>query len=36
MKMYTAINATTGGTVTSIYVKVGDAVEEGQPLYAIG
>jgi biotin carboxyl carrier protein len=36
MKMYTAINATTGGTVTNIYVKVGDPVEEGQPLYAIG
>lgn len=36
MKMYTAINATTGGTVTRIYVKIGDAVEEGQALYAIG
>ena len=35
MKMYTAINATTSGTVTSIYVKIGDAVDEGQALYAI-
>ncbi len=36
MKMYTAINATSAGTITAIHVKVGDAVEEGQPLYAIG
>lgn len=36
MKMYTAINATTSGTVTSVYVKVGDAVDEGQALYSIG
>ena len=36
MKMYTAINATGSGTVTAIHVKVGDAVEEGQPLYTIG
>jgi biotin carboxyl carrier protein len=35
MKMYTAINATTSGTITSIYVKIGDAVDEGQALYAI-
>jgi len=35
MKMYTAINASTSGTVTAIYVKVGDAVEEGQALYTI-
>jgi glutaconyl-CoA/methylmalonyl-CoA decarboxylase subunit gamma len=36
MKMYTAINAPTGGTVTSVHVKIGDAVEEGQALYTIG
>lgn len=36
MKMYTAINATSSGTITAILVKVGDAVEEGQPLYTIG
>lgn len=36
MKMYTAINATTSGTVTAIHVKIGDAVEEGQVLYTIG
>lgn len=36
MKMYTAINATTSGTVTAIHVNVGDAVEEGQALYSIG
>lgn len=35
MKMYTAINASTSGTVSAIYVKVGDAVEEGQALFAI-
>ena len=35
MKMYTAINASTSGTVTAIYVKVGDAVEEGQALFTI-
>lgn len=36
MKMYTPINANTGGTITAIHVKVGDAVEEGQVLYTIG
>lgn len=36
MKMYTAINATSSGTIKAIYVKVGDAVEEGQALYSIG
>jgi biotin carboxyl carrier protein len=36
MKMYTAINATTSGTVTKVHVKIGDAVEEGQALYTIG
>lgn len=36
MKMYTPINAASGGTIKAIHVKVGDAVEEGQPLYAIG
>ena len=36
MKMYTAINATGSGTISAILVKVGDAVEEGQPLFTIG
>lgn len=36
MKMYTAINAANSGTITAILVKVGDSVEEGQPLYTIG
>ncbi len=36
MKMYTPINAPKSGTITSILVKVGDAVEEGQILYTIG
>ena len=36
MKMYTAINASSNGTITAIHVKVGDAVEEGQALYTIG
>ena len=36
MKMYTAINAPTSGTITAIHVKVGDSVEEGQVLYTIG
>lgn len=36
MKMYTAINATSSGTIKAIHVKVGDAVDEGQPLYSIG
>ena len=36
MKMYTAINASVGGTIKAIRVKVGDAVEEGQILYTIG
>jgi biotin carboxyl carrier protein len=35
MKMYTPITATAGGTISKIHVKVGDAVEEGQPLYTI-
>lgn len=36
MKMYTPINATASGTIKTIHVKVGDAVEEGQPLFTIG
>jgi biotin carboxyl carrier protein len=36
MKMYTAINATSAGKITAIHVKVGDAVDEGQPLYTLG
>ena len=36
MKMYTAINAPTSGTLTAMHVKVGDAVDEGQALYTIG
>ena len=35
MKMYTAINAPTSGTITAMHVKVGDAVDEGQVLYTI-
>jgi biotin carboxyl carrier protein len=35
MKMYTAMNAPTDGTVTAIHVKVGDAVDEDQPLYTL-
>ena len=35
MKMYTAINASSGGTIKAIHVKVGDAVDEGQVLYTI-
>jgi biotin carboxyl carrier protein len=35
MKMSTSINAACGGTITSIHVKAGDAVEEGQILYSI-
>jgi len=33
MKMYTAMNAPTDGTITEFHVKVGEAVDEGQPLY---
>jgi biotin carboxyl carrier protein len=33
--MCTAINAPAAGTITAIFVKVGDAVAEGQALYAI-
>jgi glutaconyl-CoA/methylmalonyl-CoA decarboxylase subunit gamma len=36
MKMYTPINATSSGTLTAVHVKIGDAVEEGQPLFTIG
>jgi biotin carboxyl carrier protein len=36
MKMYTPINAPKSGTINSMLVKVGDAVEEGQILYTIG
>jgi len=36
MKMYTPVNAESGGTVKAIHVKAGDAVEEGQPLYTLG
>lgn len=35
MKMFTAMNAPTDGTVTAIHVKVGDAVDEDQPLYTL-
>jgi biotin carboxyl carrier protein len=35
MKMYTAMNAPTDGTVTAIHVKPGDAVDEDQPLYTL-
>lgn len=35
MKMYTPINAESDGTVKAVHVKAGDAVEEGQPLYAL-
>jgi biotin carboxyl carrier protein len=35
MKMYTAMNAPTDGTVTAIHVKVGDAVDEDQALYTL-
>ncbi len=35
MKMYTSINASSDGTIKAIYVKVGDAVEEGQVLYSL-
>ena len=36
MKMYTPINASQTGKITSILVAVGDAVDEGQALYTIG
>ncbi len=36
MKMFTEINAPSDGTVSAIHCKVGDAVDEGQPLYTIG
>ena len=36
MKMFTAINAPSSGTITAIHCKVGDAVDEGQPLYTMG
>jgi len=35
MKMYTPVNATSSGTIKAVHVKVGDAVEEGQPLFTI-
>ena len=35
MKMYTAMNAPTDGTVTAFHVNVGDAVDEDQPLYTL-
>ena len=35
MKMCTAINAPAAGTISAIFVKVGDAVAEVQALYAI-
>jgi biotin carboxyl carrier protein len=35
MKMYTAMNAPTDGTITAIHVKVGDAVDEDQALYTL-
>ena len=36
MKMFTEIKAHGDGTVKAIYVKPGDSVDEGQPLYAFG
>ena len=36
MKMYTSINATVTGTIKTIAVKQGGAVEEGQVLYSMG
>ena len=35
MKMFTAINAPTDGTVTAFHINVGDAVDEDQPLYTL-
>lgn len=35
MKMYTAMNAPTDGTVTAFHVAVGDAVDEDQPMYTL-
>lgn len=35
MKMFTAMNAPTDGTVTAFHVGVGDAVDEDQPLYTL-
>jgi biotin carboxyl carrier protein len=35
MKMFTAINAPTDGTLTAFHVSVGDAVDEDQPLYTL-
>lgn len=35
MKMYTAVNAPSDGTVTAFHVAVGDAVDEDQPLYTL-
>jgi len=35
MKMFTAMNAPTDGTVTAFHVSVGDAVDEDQPLYTL-
>ncbi len=33
MKMFTAINAEQAGTISSVAVKIGDSVDEGQVLY---
>ena len=35
MKMYTAINAPTDGTITAVHVSPGDAVDEGKPLFTL-
>lgn len=36
MKMFTEICAPSDGTVKAIHCKVGDAVDEGAPLYTFG
>jgi acetyl-CoA carboxylase biotin carboxyl carrier protein len=36
MKMYIDVAAPEGGTVSSVSVKAGDSVKEGDPLLAIG
>jgi biotin carboxyl carrier protein len=36
MKMFTAMNAPSDGTVTAFHVAVGQAVDEGAPLYSLG
>lgn len=36
MKMFTAMNAPSDGTVTAFHVEAGQAVDEGAPLYSLG